>query len=147
MAGIRFTGVEIYRSNIAAQFTRVGQAGKWISALSYEMKLLAAAEAPKRSMELSRSHYTSFAVGTNGTRAIATIGNSAEHAEWVHEGTPKGAKTRTKGYIKGNPWLSIPAWGPYPALRRRSVSGQAANPWLDRACSQVSRSRGAFEVG
>ena len=55
MAGIRFTGVEIYRSNIVAQFTRVGQAGKWISALSYEMKLLAAAEAPKRSMELSLS--------------------------------------------------------------------------------------------
>ena len=146
MAGIVFRDVEVHRSEIAAIFSNIGEGGRWISTLSYDMKLLAAAEAPKRSMQLARSHYVSFRRGTNGLVAHAEVENRAEHAEWVHQGTPPGAKTRTPGYIQGNPWLSLPAWGAHGPKVLKSVSGQAANPWLDRACSQVARSYGAVQI-
>ena len=146
MGGIRFTGIDVHRANIASQFTELGQGGRWLKALSSRMKLMAASEAPKRSFELARSHFVTFQPGANQYQARATVENRADHASYVHEGTPRGAKTRTPGYIRGNPWLALPAWGEYGATVRRSVSGQAANPWLDRACSQVSKSVGAVEI-
>lgn len=147
MAGIRFRDVEVHRADIVSQFSSIGQAGKWIHALSYEMKLLAAVKAPKRSMELSRSHYISFRRGTNGISAISTVENRADHASFVHDGT-----TRQVG------WRTLPPGGPnaptksryapgtrFEAKTVRNPRGQVANPWLNDACAQVARSVGAIE--
>lgn len=146
MAGIVLTDVEVHRTEIASLFSEFGQGGRWLKLLSAKMKLLAAGEAPKRSYELAQSHYTSFRRGSNAYTAVAEVENRARHAEWVHEGTPAGARTKTPGYIRGNPWLYLPAWGVHKSKALTRVSGQAANPWLSRACSQMARSVGAVEI-
>ena len=146
MAGVVLRDVQVHRRNIAAQFRSSGQGGRWLKALSYDMKGLAAAEAPKRSFKLAQSHYVSFRRGSNAYSAVTDVENRARHAEWVHEGTPAGAKTKTPYYIHGSPWLYLPAWGEHGRKRLKAVSGQAANPWLERACSQIARSVGAIEV-
>lgn len=145
MAGIAYTNTVVHRSEIAAIFTGVGEGGRWIKALSYQMKTTAAGEAPKRSYELARSHFVSFRRGTNAYIAIADVENRSDHASYVHFGTPEGAPGAPAA-IRGNPYLYLPAWGPHKSKRLRAVSGQQANPWLERACSQIARSYGAVQV-
>lgn len=147
MPAITLTEVRVHRRAISSQFGPFGQGGKWIKLLSARMKGAAAEEAPKRSYQLARSHYTSFRRGTNAYVAVADVENRAPHASYVHLGTPRRAPG-AKGAISGNPWLVLPPWGEYgKVVTNKPVAGQKANPWLERACSQIAISVGAIKVG
>ena len=145
MAGIIYTNTEVYRRNIQAQFLRGGQAERWMDRLRKNMHRAAVAAAPARNGTLKASH-RSRTRGYNQYRCEAVIENIADHASYVHEGVPSGSKVRTPDYIHGNPWLYLPAWGPYRAMRRGSVAGQAANPWLDTACARIAGAEGAVKI-
>lgn len=146
MPGIVYTHTDVRRQNIKGFFLRGGQAERWMDRLRKNMHRLAVAEAPVRSGGLKAAH-RSTTRGYNQYRTEVTVRNVSDHASYVHGGVPYGSKTRTADAIHGNPWLYVPAWGGYAAFRARSVSGQAANPWLDRACARVAGSEGAVRIG
>lgn len=137
--------VQVYRSNIA-RVMKVGDGNRWIYRVSIEMMRAARAEAPSRTSALKRAHRVTRGIGTNQYMARYHIVNDAEHAEWVHEGTstiysPKKMRVpRRPNPLRG-------AALPNAMTRPRSeVRGQAANPWLDRACTRVSLRYGAVAI-
>lgn len=140
--------VTVYRSALGAEFRPGGQGFRWIKLLSYQMKLAAAAGAPKRSFELAKSHKVSFRRGSNQYSATAVIENTADHAEYVHGGTDGavGNMFLPAGGPNGPPSVSPYGAQKFKARRKSEVRGQLANPWLEEACSRVSRSQGAIRI-
>jgi len=131
--------VTVYRANLQRQFQKGGQGGIWLDKLRLAMHRACVREAPSRSGDLKGSH-ESFLSGARGGgyRAEATIWNTAEHAEWVHEGVAG------RIFPHGD-YLWVPRRrGSTARVKRTSVKGQAANPWMDRACQRVARRNGAF---
>lgn len=128
--------VKIYYNEISGLYKRGGPGGGWIYRVSSQMVAASRVEAPKRTGGLARAH--SLNRGRVGNQYMQTyhIQNSAEHALWVHEGT--------HGPIlpDGN-FLFLPAGYGHKASRQRSVKGQKANPWLERACQGVAARYGA----
>lgn len=133
--------VTVYYNNIAGLYRRGGPGGGWIYRVSSQMMAESRAEAPRRDGTLRRSH--SIARDRIGNQYMQTyrIVNSAEHAEWVHQGTAgKGT-----GYIypETASRLYIPAGNGHRSRRPLRVKGQKPNPWLDRACTRVAARYGA----
>lgn len=128
--------VTVYRKNLSALYQLGGPGDRWAHRLAERMEAASIIEAPARSGEIKRSHSVRRR-GINQWAAKYAVVNSAGHAEWVHDGTrspilPVNAK-RLKVPNRGG--------GGYRLLPK--VRGQAANPWLDRACARVARSAGA----
>jgi len=89
-----------------------------------------------RSADLRQSHYVERS-RVNQYAATYSIGNTAEHAEWVHMGTGRWI------YPHGD-FLSVPiAPGSSRRAKKPRVRGQNPNPWLDRACTRVAIRYGA----
>lgn len=141
--------VEVDRKAIASLFGQYGAGGRWIRALAFDMKVLAAGMSPQRSTELARSHKVTFERGANQFRATAVVWNTAEHAEYVHEGRPSIR-------VSGKKRMILPPGGPsvinstskhagkrFPKKALKKVAAQAPNPWLDNACSVIARAQGA----
>lgn len=133
--------VTVYRRNLSAQFQRGGQGFRWLDRVRLAMhrgcEREAATTVGVRSGELVRSH-DSFIRGVNQYRADATIWNSADHAQFVHEGVP-GRIFPHGDFL----WVPIRRGGA-SRTKRTSVKGQLANPWMDRACQRVAYRHGAI---
>jgi len=142
--------VTVYRKNLSAQFQPGGQGYRWLDRVRLRMHRDAVNEAPARSGGLARSHRSSIR-GLNQYACRATITNVAEHAEWVHGGT--------EGASADGGFMVLPPGGPgrntvsryagqsFGKKRVRSVAGQDANPWLDRACTKAAMRYGAVPYG
>lgn len=129
--------VRIYYGEISRLYQRGGPGDGWIYRVSVAMINESRLEAPTRSGDLKRSHYVERS-RANQYAATYNIGNTAEHAEWVHQGTARWI------YPTSGTFLSVPV---APGSRQRSkkprVRGQDPNPWLDRACTRVAMRYGA----
>lgn len=146
--------VEVLRRNLQSQFQMGGQGYRWLDVVKAQMHLASVAEAPIRAGTLKAAHHSEIR-GVNQWACRATISNWAEHAEWVHEGTPKAAPGT---FIKGK--MRVPkrrgnlrgAVLPKSQVfytdgrfgRPRGVRGQDANPWMERACTEIAMGRGAI---
>lgn len=130
--------VTVYRRNLSAQFQPGGQGGRWLDDLRQTMHRACEREAATfvRSGEILRSH-DSFMRGVNQFRSEATIWNTADHAEWVHQGVP-GRIFPDGDFL----WVPIRKGGA-SRTKRTSVRGQKANPWMDRACTRIAMANGA----
>lgn len=126
-----------YRELNRATVGRGGAGGMWARRLAVSMISEARAEAPVRDGKLKAGHRINRERGSNQWMVRYRIENIAAHAEWVHEGT-------TGPIVRGDGGkMVLPPYGGYGKVVTRSVSGQSANPWLDRACSRVSMRYGA----
>lgn len=133
--------VRVYRNRIPPIFRAGGEGNRWMYRVSVAMMNEAILRAPVRSSVLKRSHSISPARRANQYAATFEITNNAEHAEWVHDGVPG------RIYPKNGRWLSVPSRrGSLSRVLRPSVAGQAANPWLDDACTAVAIRYGATRV-
>lgn len=142
--------VTVLKRNIARDYLPGGQGWRWMDRVRLKMHAACVKDAPSRTGNLAGSH-RSFARGFGGNRVDVRVLNTADHAEWVHEGT--------NGASAPEDWLYIPAGGPgrntvspyagnfYSKGRYRYVRGQLSNPWLENACSRVARQNGALEIG
>lgn len=135
--------VTVYRSKVAAEFLPGGQGYRWMDKVRLAMHSGAVAKAPARSGTLKASH-RSFARGFGGNRVDVRIVNTAEHAEWVHEGTKmvEPIEPVESEFL----WVPIRE-GSLARTKRPYVRGQHANPWLDEACTAVALSQGAVVYG
>lgn len=133
--------VEVLHRNVARQFLRGGQAYRFMDRLREAMHRACVMDAPVRSGEVKRSH-RSYARGRNGYRTDVRVENISNHAAFPHEGTTGPIFPVTANF------LIVPiAPGSSQWVRRKSVAGQKANPWIDNACARVARTRGAIDVG
>lgn len=128
----------VYRQKLSAMYQTGGQADRWARRLAQRMEAAAIIMAPVRSGDLKRQH-TVRRRGINQWAANYQVWNDSDHAQHVHFGTtgPIRPKTASK--------LRVPNRGGAGYRLLPSVRGQKANPWLDRACSAVAGSAGAFE--
>lgn len=128
------TRVTIYDSRIDQLFAPGQDVWKFTAGLGTEHLSAAIMFAPARSGRLKAAHYPVPIMTPRGKRGWRyTIRNDAEHSAWVHEGTV--------GPIMANgSYLSVPMFrgSMYPRFRARSVAGQAANPWIERAWDYVN---------
>lgn len=138
-------GYQIYYRELAGEFRSRGQGGRWINMVGKQMLILSKNQAPSRSGKLRRSHGKSrgrVGVGFgNQYTQVYHIYADAPHAEYVHEGTHSPITA------KGGGRMRLPAGGGYGVLYRKSVRGQKANPWLDRACTTIAIRYGGTPVG
>ena len=130
--------VTIYDSVIAALFLPGGQSWAKMEEIGRHHIQLAIAESPSRTNNLRRSHNLALTpVGKN--RCRYSVGNYADYAVYVHEGTTGPIVAR--GWDDGG--ASFMFIRPFPhsrfptGARARSVSGQTANPWITRAGSMA----------
>lgn len=134
-----YTGTTVYRRNIASQFQRGGQGYRWLDRVRLSMHRACVSAAPARSGELKGAHRSRIR-GLNQYAAFAEVWNVAEHASWVHDGTNGPI------YPHGD-YLWVPrARGSVWRVKRDSVAGQRAQPWMDSACSRIAMSRGAVKI-
>jgi hypothetical protein len=130
---------EVLHANVNRLFLRGGPGYRFMDSLRAAMHRRCEAEAPvggprpdgSPAQAKIRGSHRSSARGRNGYRTDVEISNIAPHAEYVHNGTTGPIRPRTKSAL-------LTPYGP-----RKSVSGQRANPWMERACVAVSRTRGA----
>lgn len=133
--------VEVYYRELnRATVGRGGPGGRWIYRLSTQMLDASKAAAPVRDGGLRRAHRLTRERGSNQWVQRLRVSNTAEHSVWVHDGTT-GPIRRDDGGL-----MTLPPGGGYPRIRTREVSGQTANPWLERACSAVAMRYGAVPV-
>lgn len=133
--------VEVYYRELnRATVGRGGPGGGWWRRLRTSMMDTAKAEAPVRSGNLKMSHRMDVKLGSNQWVQRFSVRNISDHAEYVHDGT-LGPITAADG---GK--LVLPPYRGYKKIVVRSVSGQAANPWLDRACRKVAMRYGAVPI-
>lgn len=130
--------VTIYDANIDGMFLPGGDTWNWMERVGREHLAMALVEVPRRSNVLASSH--NLALTPYKRRGVRySVGNYAEHALWVHEGTT-GPITTGGGFWESGkrtylgpmaPWMGrSTVWAP-------SVSGQEANPWIANAADYV----------
>lgn len=128
------TRVTIYDTAVDSLFAPGQDVWRFMAGLGTEHLNAAIAFAPSRSNLLRASHYPVPIMTPNGRRGWRyTIRNDASYAEYVHRGTT--------GPITANgDFLSVPMFRGtmYPRFQTRSVAGQTANPWIDRAWDFVN---------
>lgn len=128
--------VRIYDNQIAGLFRGTGDVMQEARKAGRRGQAIARKLVPKRSYRLRDSHgHTVYATNRYGTRV--SIYNTAKYAGYVHDGTT-GPISSNKLNRKGAPKkLRLKAGGKrgrrYPVIFRYSVSGQAAQPWLEEA--------------
>lgn len=142
--------VEVYRSGIQRQFLPRGQGYRWMDAVKRQMVARCIATAPSRTGRLAQSHTSRIAPGSNQYKVSVVIGNNAEHAEWVHGGTPTHTSDTIMVLKPGGPGrntVSEYAGQHFSKRRRHTVRGQKPNPWLEHACTEVAVLHGGRVVG
>lgn len=134
--------VEVYYKRLnRATVGRGGPGGGWIYRVSRQMIIEARAESPVRDGTIKASHRIRREQYGNQWVQRYNISNVADHAEYVHGGT-QGPIRPASGKA-----MVLPPGGGYPRMVVKSVRGQSANPWLDRACSRVAMRYGAVPTG
>lgn len=147
--------VIVYDAKISGMFGKGGDAVEYIREFLVDLEAQAQRDAPvggitsgrRRAggISIKRGHRNSGTLRSGPYGARGSIYNIAKHAGYVHNGT--GPR------IYGRPMLAVPVvpgsihmqhrWGkPRVAkvgvVRLRSVAGQKANPWLDRAGKKIA---------
>lgn len=128
------TRVTIYDSGIDLVFAPGQDVWKFMALLGTEHLNAAIAFAPSRTGTLKAAHYPVPIMTPTSRRGWRyTIRNDAEHSEWVHRGT-------TGPIMAHGNFMSVPMFrgAMYPRFQARSVAGQTANPWIDRAWDFVN---------
>jgi hypothetical protein len=142
----RLGKVKVYDAKLHSMFAGSGEVGEETRKMTAEIMRVAKSPGyvPVRTGELRKKHYTNF-LRSGRLLARGYVGNTAPHADWVYSGT--------KGPIlpKGT-YLVVPRGRGRPSKRhgapmkflslRRSVRGQRANHWIERAADSVLRSGG-----
>lgn len=131
----------VYRQRLQSEFQVGGQGYRWLDKVRLQMHLACVAGAPARSGVLKASH-RSYISGINQWAARANIVNTAEHAEWVHEGTAGGRSGIIEPVNDDFLWVPIApmAW---KRKKMAAVSGQDPNPWMEDACDAIAMGHGA----
>lgn len=134
--------VTIYESRIAGLFSPGAAGDAFMRRFLGDTSSYARALAPRRTSELANSHRTLGPVRRGRYGLRGQVVNTADYAAFVHNGTT-GPITSTRP----NGWMRLPPSGRAAVLDgpnagpvyRRSVRGQRANPWLDRAGTLTAR--------
>lgn len=128
MATGTVTRVTIYDTMVDSLFLPGGDAWDWMERVGRQHLQMSLVEVPRRTGFLASQH--NLALTPVGRRNVRyTVGNYAEHSQWVHQGTtgpimsPNG-----KLHIRAMPH----SWFPTGAYLN-AVRGQTANPWIERA--------------
>ena len=130
--------VTIYDRNIDSLFLGGGDVWNWMERTGREHLMMALVEVPRRTGGLAAAH--NLALTPYQKRGVRySVGNYAEHALWVHEGTRPIITAGTGFWDDGR----IAYMGPMaPWMGRNTlyapwVSGQDANPWIANAAGIV----------
>lgn len=126
--------VTIYDRNIDRLFLPGGDVWDWMRDVGAEHLRMALVEVPRRSGSLASKH--NLALTPYGKRGVRySVGNYADHAYWVHEGTTGPITTGGGFWDDGRRAFLGPMapWMGRNTLFATSVSGQEANPWIARA--------------
>ncbi len=126
--------VTIKDSSVAMELSSpAGDNWSFLQKIGQEHAWQAAIKAPSRTANLKRSH--NLALTPRGSTGVqASVGNYADYARYVHEGTngpifPMGGDNL---WIRPFPHSRFPRGG-----RAKSVAGQTANPWIAKAAEDV----------
>lgn len=122
--------VTIYDNAVDRLFLPGGDVWHTMGLIGNEHLSAAIAFAPRRSGHLAASHYPVAILTPYQRRGVRyTIRNDADYALYVHGGTT--------GPIRGDMglgWMRVPEYrGSARKVPMLEVSGQAANPWIERA--------------
>lgn len=126
--------VTIYDSRVDSLFLPGGDVWGWMGGVGAEHLQAAYMFAPRRSGHLASQHYPVAIITPYKKRGVRyTIRNDADYALFVHEGTT--------GPIVADYWDDgtqsflgpMAPWGGFSTPFARSVSGQRANPWINKA--------------
>lgn len=142
--------VRVDHNAIDSMFRDTGEIGRAAGRTVREARLIAQRIAPKRTHALSESvmNYSNHHYTYGHRMALYT---DLYYARWVLEGT-KGPIVAKHISRKGGPgWLIVPARpfgaSSYVGYRfRRSVRGQKANPFMQRAMEEACGQRGLMVV-
>jgi hypothetical protein len=114
-------------------FNRGHMVSRWAEAVERRFVINAKNAAPVRSGELALGiHGEVFRVGPVELETL--IFSEAEHTMYVLAGTHDSAPI----YPESGKYLSLPAWGPYPARAARFVMGQTANNFFAAAAAKTA---------
>lgn len=135
MATGTVTRVTIYDRNLDLLFLPGGDAWDWLERVGREHLAMALVEVPRRSGRLAASHNLALTPYRRGVRY--SVGNYAEHAEWVHSGTTGPITTGDGFWEDGKRAFMGPMtpWGGHSTVWAPVVSGQKANPWIANAAT------------
>ncbi len=128
------TRVTIYDTAVDSLFAPGQDVWRFMALLGTEHLAASIAFAPSRTNALRAAHYPVPILTPNGRRGWRyTIRNDAPYAEYVHRGT-------TGPIMANGNYLSVPITRgtSYPRFLARSVAGQTANPWIDKAWDFVN---------
>lgn len=123
----------IYDSVIDSWSLPGGMVWRWARQRAVRIERLAKLNVKSRTGELARSISVSYETAPPKQVTMNVVAGAA-HGLWVHEGTRSPIVSLSGGY------MVLPPWGPYPMLKKTSVSGQRANPFLADALHEVMRS-------
>jgi hypothetical protein len=125
--------VTIYDSGIDMVFAPGQDVWKFMTGLGTAHLNAAIAFAPSRTNHLRASHYPAPIMTPHRRGWRYTIRNDAAYAEYVHRGTT-GPIMAHGGYL----WVPTVRGSGWPRHLARSVAGQTANPWIDKAWDFVN---------
>lgn len=123
------TRVVVFETVVDAMHQPGGMVWDTMSDAASEVAFLARLDAPKRTGELAAGIRKASEKRASRRKVGFYVRSDAPHSFWVHEGTGQI-------YAKSRKGMSVPAYresgprGVAPRVRRRSVRGQRANPFL-----------------
>lgn len=124
--------VQVNRRGINQIYLPRGSGYRWLDRVNLQMFRACVAAAPSRSGELKAGHRASIRAGSQNY-VRAEVVNVAKHSEWVHNGTYGPIFPRTADLL----WVPVRR-GSASRTLRPSVNGQAAQPWMEDACTRVA---------
>lgn len=129
------TRVTIYDTKVTGIFLPGGDGWHFMGLVGTEHLNQAIAFAPSRTGTLKASHYpvpimTPYRAPGGAVGCRYTIRNDAPYADYVHGGTT-GPIMGHRGYL----WVPQRRGSSWPRYLARSVAGQDANPWLEKAAA------------
>lgn len=101
---------------------------------------LAQVNTPVRKGTLRAGNFTEM--GANQSGLWVTLGNTADHATYVHEGTDGPIFPRGEFLLLGRQSLTGPGYPRF--MYARSVSGQRSQPWLAESMAEALQSAGFY---
>lgn len=108
-----------------------GDVHNYVKRKAQRVKLYASIQAPKRTGALVAGLRIDVRKRSSNS-VIGYVRSTARHSRWVHEGTTGPI------YAKRGKYLRVPAYpGATLKVKRRSVRGQRAQPFLANALNQV----------
>jgi hypothetical protein len=132
------TRVTIYDANIDRIFLPGGDVWGFMEMLGRMHLSMALIEVPRRTGFLASQH--NLAVTPYKKRGVRySVGNYADHSEYVHQGTTGPIAAGNGWWDDGRPAMM----GPMPphmgrnAVYQQFVAGQTANPWIARSADIV----------